>query len=360
VVATIAFGMGVDKPNVRRVIHAHTPRSLEGYVQEVGRAGRDGAPAEAVLLYQEDDLPALANFVDAKVPTDEQVRGALNAAFACREAPDPRNGEATVLAFNPQAIGDQNDVDPAAVRTLFARLELRGVVRALTPAFDAYQVPIDHDREAVASALGAPDAAIWSAMMDRARIGRTLLTLNIAETAQAAGLPQAEAHRVLRRVQEEGLADLRASGVLHRYQVVRRPDRATDTPILLQSVRHAVESEHGRLDAVRAFVLETRCRQAHALAYLGDADTTACGICDLCRGTAPIPPEALQRWRWRDDFDAGAIRSLAEIGRDPVGIARALCQVTTARSRPYRRHPAWGALERAPYAEVLALVEQSL
>src|SRR3712207_2271991 len=93
VVATIAFGMGVDKPNVRRVFHVHAPRSLEGYVQEVGRSGRDGEPAVAVLLYDEDDRAALANFVDAKAPTDEQVRGALNMAFTSRESDD-------VLAFS--------------------------------------------------------------------------------------------------------------------------------------------------------------------------------------------------------------------------------------------------------------------
>ena len=135
VVATIAFGMGVDKPNVRRVFHAHAPKSLEGYVQEVGRAGRDGAPAEGVLLYDESDLPALANFVEAKVPTEEQVRGALNAAFTSKETPD-------VVAFNPYTVGEQFDLDAVAVRTLFARLELRGIVRALTPAYDTYQLPL--------------------------------------------------------------------------------------------------------------------------------------------------------------------------------------------------------------------------
>lgn len=86
VVATIAFGMGVDKPNVRRVFHAHAPRSLEGYVQEVGRAGRDGQPARGVLLHDDSDLPALANFVEAKAPDAEQIRGALNAAFTSKES----------------------------------------------------------------------------------------------------------------------------------------------------------------------------------------------------------------------------------------------------------------------------------
>jgi len=353
VVATIAFGMGVDKPNVRRVIHAHAPRSLEGYIQEVGRAGRDGAPAVATLLYDDDDRAALTNFVDAKAPDDEQVRGALNMAFTSRESDD-------VIAFSPYEVGDQHDMDPVAVRTLLARLELRGVVRALTPAFDSYQVPRDHDPATVAGALGGEDGELWECLIAGGKVGRTWTTFSVRETARRAKLPHEALLAVVRRVEEEGLAQVRTSGVLHRYRVLRRPDRATDTPYLLESVRAGIESEHRRSAAVRGFVLERDCRQAHALRYLGDADLSPCGVCDLCRGAAPIEPGQAAPTDWRAGFDPALIRGLAARGADAIGIARALCQVTTPRSRAYRRDAAWGRLERAPYADVLALVHAEL
>jgi ATP-dependent DNA helicase RecQ len=354
VVATIAFGMGVDKPNVRRVIHAHSPRSLEGYVQEVGRAGRDGAPAEGVLLYDESDLPALANFVEAKVPTEEQVRGALNAAFTSKETAD-------VVAFNPYTVGDQFDMDAVAIRTLFARLELRGIVRALTPAYDTYQLPLAHDVEATASALGERDGEVWRALMTQAKRGRVWQTLQLRDAAKAADVPIASAVSIMRRADEEAGAEIKPSGVLQRYQVLRRPDRQVDTPALLASVRDAVEGERRRLASVRGYALARECRQAHAVAYLGDVDVSACGICDICQGQSPLDEATLPRQDWRRDFDDRAVLDMAAtIGSDEVGIARALCQVTTTRSRPYRKHRAWGSLERAPYQDVLALVRETL
>ena len=359
IVATVAFGMGVDKPNVRRIVHAHAPRSLEGYVQEVGRAGRDGLPASGVLLYDESDQAALANFVESKTPSAQQVRDALNAAFAPanRESPD-------TIAFSPIRVGDATDVDPVAVRTLFARLERRGVVEALTPAFDEYQVPLAHDHGAVAAQLGQEDGAAWRALIDSGKHGRTWITISVSDAVAATALRYPDLRRALRRVEEEGLVLVRASGVLQRYRVVRRPDPDSDLPALLRSVEDGLEGERRRLAAVRAYVLERRCRQANALEYLGEEDLSPCAVCDLCAGAEPVTPSQLRARPWRGDYDPAVVREIAALSKgeapDPVGIARALCQVHTPRSRPYRRHPAWGSLERAPYAEVLAAVHEAL
>lgn len=88
VVATVAFGMGINKPNVRFVVHFDIPRTIESYYQETGRAGRDGLPAEAVLLYDPADMAWLRRCLEEKPPGDQQnvERHKLNAMNAFAEA----------------------------------------------------------------------------------------------------------------------------------------------------------------------------------------------------------------------------------------------------------------------------------
>ena len=82
VVATIAFGMGIDKADIRYVYHLNLPKGLENYSQEIGRAGRDGAPAICELFACAEDIATLENFAYGDTPTPEAARRAARAIFA--------------------------------------------------------------------------------------------------------------------------------------------------------------------------------------------------------------------------------------------------------------------------------------
>lgn len=107
IVATIAFGMGIDKSNIRYVVHGDLPKNMESYYQETGRAGRDGAPAHCLLLFGWGDIPRIRYFIDQVTDSREnlRLRGALNAMVDFSQGSVCRRR--TILSYFGESFSDE-------------------------------------------------------------------------------------------------------------------------------------------------------------------------------------------------------------------------------------------------------------
>ncbi|HEX7525704.1 MAG TPA: ATP-dependent DNA helicase RecQ, partial [Gaiellaceae bacterium] len=132
VVATIAFGMGIDKSDVRYVYHLNLPKGLESYSQEIGRAGRDDAPSICELFACADDVATLENFAYGDTPTRDALAGLLAEVFAHED------GEQFAVAEHDLA--GRHDVRPLVLKTVLTYLELDGFLQQGTPFYAGYSL----------------------------------------------------------------------------------------------------------------------------------------------------------------------------------------------------------------------------
>jgi ATP-dependent DNA helicase RecQ len=354
VVATIAFGMGVDKADIRYVYHYNPPKSLENYAQEIGRAGRDGEPSICRLLFCPDDLNVLENFIFGDTPDAGALHGLVRDLF----------GRETEFDLSLHELASRHDIRPLVLRTLLTYLELEGLLEGGTPFYRQYKFkPLLGSGEILARFEGERWAFL-AALFKQAKKGRIWLSLDAEEAATALHCPRERIVSALDWLGEQGMLEVQAAGTRLRYRCLRSPD---DLDALAAELhRRMTKREEGELERLRQvcrLVEMEGCRTAMLAAHFGETLEAPCGHCSGCLGGLTELPSRTEGTISAEL--AGEITALLaekeEVLDSPRAVARLLCGVSSPRLGRARlgNHKLFGALADVPFAQVMAWVESN-
>ena len=349
VVATIAFGMGIDKADIRAVYHYNLPKSLENYSQEIGRAGRDGADSICQMLACPDDLNVLENFVYGDTPDRTALHSLINELFAQEQHFD----------VSLYSLSFQHDIRHLVLRTLLTYLELDGYLQGGTPFYSDYKFkPLKSSAE-ILSRFEGERRHFLAALFRQAVKSRVWFTIDPGEAAPALQTTRERIILALEWLGEQQLLEVKVAGIRLRFQLMRQPD-SIDALVdeLYQTIIKREEAEIHRLQQVVELITLDGCQSNALASHFGEQREAPCGHCSWCRrGKSELPPRRAQTISdalWQEVEIAR--REHAELLEQPRMLSRFLCGITSPRLSRSKltSHPLFGSMESVSFKRVLS------
>ena len=333
-VCTNAFGMGIDKPDVRFVVHLDIPDSPEAYFQEAGRAGRDGKTAYAVLVYNQQDISRLNQMVDLSFPPLDYVEDIYQKIHIFYEIPY-EHGEGRELKFHLEDFCRQFSLQRAKTHYAVQYLDRIGQISYSEDVEIPTRVKIIPDRQALYSIeLPNPQMVSLLELLMRNYTGIFSYAVPVDEQSlgRSLGLSVPQLRVLLYETSLEHVIKYipcDVSTVVFLRHPLLRPGDVDLKPLYYKRLREAAQERAAQMEQYCTSTDE--CRSARLIRYFGQEEVRDCGVCDVCRARKGRARTIIREWMgehpdWTEQelFDflkdpaSGLSPSDVEIARDLI------------------------------------------